>query len=76
MLGISKNRVVIIAFHDLAEYYLLNQLAADGYDGYLAIIGRCGHPSCELGRCLVIFNVMRLRYVYTIPSMQDRVNIE
>ena len=42
MLGICKNNVLGIVFHGLAEYYMFNQHAADGCDGYRAIIGWCG----------------------------------
>ena len=39
IMGICKNTVFVIVYHDLAEYYMFNQLTADGYR---AIIGWCG----------------------------------
>ena len=42
MMGIFKNIVLVIVCHDLAEYYMFNQLTADGCDGHRAIIGWCG----------------------------------
>ena len=42
MLDICKNIVFVVMFHDLAEYYMFNQLTTDECDGYRAIIGWCG----------------------------------
>ena len=42
MLDICKNIVFVTVFRDLAEYYMLNQLTADEYVVYRAIIGWCG----------------------------------
>ena len=45
MLGICKNIVFVIVFHDLAEYHMFSQLTTDGCDGHRAIIGWCGSVS-------------------------------
>ena len=42
MLGICKKIMFVVVFHDLAKYYMFNQLTADGCNGHRAIIGWCG----------------------------------